>query len=187
MADILGMRMDHGRNWKARTFKSMKDIVVAILIVGASALLAVGAILLEPMVLAVAIVPALTAVIIRLTDKDRRAAASRATMQLAYAPGSRVIPRMSLQIPMPPGAAIPAGPMTGQTLDPISLPVEPAEQMQALYDLLKQGRKPRLVGRDGESALELPDAVCELLLKVVGGLQQGEAISIGVAEDRPRL
>jgi hypothetical protein len=46
-----------------------------------------------------------------------------------------------------------------------------------------QDRKPRLVAQDGETSLGLPDAVCELLLKVVGGLQQGKAISIRVAEE----
>jgi hypothetical protein len=54
--------------------------------------------------------------------------------------------------------------------------------MQALYDLLSRDGNPRLVAQDGEMALELPDALCELLLKVVGGLQQGKAISIAVAE-----
>ena len=162
---------------------SMKEIITAVLAAGAAVLAAVGAILLKPMVIAVGAVAALTAVIIRLTDKDKRAAASRFSRQLTYATGSRVIPRMSLQIPMPPGAAIPARPMTRQTLDPISLPPEQAEQVQALYDLLSKDGKPRLVVQDAELALELPDAVCELLLKVVGGLQQGKAISIAVAED----
>jgi hypothetical protein len=92
--------------------------------------------------------------------------------------GSRVIPHMSLRIPMPPGAAIPARLQTGQTLDPISLPAAQAEQAQTLYDLLRKEGKARLVGRDGEPALEMPDAVHELLLQVVGGLQQGKAISI---------
>jgi hypothetical protein len=96
----------------------------------------------------------------------------------AWKTGSRVIPAMPLRIPMPPGAAIPARPQTRQTLDPIPLPAAQAEQVQALYDLLRKEGKARLVGRDGEPALELPDAVYELLLQVVGGLQQGKAISI---------
>jgi hypothetical protein len=148
---------------EARNFMSKKVIVALVLMTGAAVLIAVGAILLNLMVLGAAGVAASIALIIRLTDKDRRAAASRASRQLTYAPG------------------------TWQTLDPISLPVEQAEQMPALYDLLSKDGKPRLVGRDGEPSLELPDSVCELLLKVVGGLQQGKAISIGVAEYRPRL
>lgn len=72
---------------------------------------------------------------------------------------------------------------TGPTLDPISLPAEQAEQVQALYDLLSKDGKPRLVAQEGETGLELSDAVCQLLLKVVGGLQQGKAISIRVAAE----
>jgi hypothetical protein len=92
---------------------SMKEIITAVLAAGAAVLAAVGAILLQPMVIAVGAVAALTAVIIRLTDKDKRAAASRSSRRLTYATGSRVIPRMSLQIPMPPGATIPARAVTG--------------------------------------------------------------------------
>ena len=65
----------------------------------------------------------------------------------------------------------------------IRLSAEQAERVKALYNLLSKDGKPRLVAQDGETALELPDAVCELLLKVVGGLQQGKAISLGVAEE----
>jgi hypothetical protein len=71
--------------------------------------------------------------------------------KLTYATGCRVIPRMSLRIPMPPGV-LPPRPSkwkTGPTLDPISLPAEQAEQVQALYDLLSKDGKPRLVAQDG--------------------------------------
>lgn len=68
--------------------------------------------------------------------------------------------------------------MATTTLDPISLPAAEEAQVQALHDLLRKDGKARLVGRGGEPALELPDAVYELLLKIVGGLQQGKAISV---------
>lgn len=68
--------------------------------------------------------------------------------------------------------------MATTILDPISLPVAEEAQVQALHDLLRKDGKARLVGRGGEPALELPDAVYELLLKIVDGLQQGKAISV---------
>ena len=68
--------------------------------------------------------------------------------------------------------------METTALDPISLPAAQGEQVQALHDLLCKEGKARLVGRGGEPALELPDAVFELLLKIVDGLQQGKAISV---------
>jgi excisionase family DNA binding protein len=68
--------------------------------------------------------------------------------------------------------------MATTVLDPISLPAAEEAQVQALHDLLRKDGKARLVGRGGEPALELPDAVYELLLKIVGGLQQGKAISV---------
>jgi hypothetical protein len=92
------------------------------------------------------------------------------------ATGSLLVPYVSHCPQMPRGVLEPAP-------DPISFSAEQAEQVQALYDLLSKEGKPRLVAQDGETALELPDAVCELLLKVAGWLQQGKAISIGVAEE----
>jgi excisionase family DNA binding protein len=68
--------------------------------------------------------------------------------------------------------------MATTALDPVSLPAAEEAQVQALHDLLRKDGKARLVGRGGEPALELPDAVYELLLKIVGGLQQGKAISV---------
>ncbi len=68
--------------------------------------------------------------------------------------------------------------MATTVLDPISLPAAEEAQVQALHDLLRKDGKARLVGRGGEPALELPDAVYDLLLKIVGGLQQGKAISV---------
>ena len=68
--------------------------------------------------------------------------------------------------------------MATTALEPIMLPAAQEEQVQALHDLLRKEGKARLVGRGGEPALELPDTVYELLLKVVSGLQQGKAISV---------
>ena len=68
--------------------------------------------------------------------------------------------------------------MATTVLDPISLPAAEEAQVQALHDLLRKDGKARLVGRGGEPALELPDAVYDLLLKIVGGLQEGKAISV---------
>jgi excisionase family DNA binding protein len=68
--------------------------------------------------------------------------------------------------------------MATSTLDPISLPASQEEQVHALHELLRREGGARLVGRGGEPAIKLPDAVCELLLRVLDGLQHGKAISI---------
>jgi hypothetical protein len=95
------------------------------------------------------------------------------------AAGSLLVPFISRRLPLPPGvlAPRPSKRTKRQTLVAISLPVQ---QVQPLYELLSKEGKPRLVPQGGETALELPDAVRELLLKVVGGTQQGKAISIEV-------
>lgn len=68
--------------------------------------------------------------------------------------------------------------MTAATLDPVSLPASQEEQVNALHELLTREGKPRLVGKGGESAVELPDAVFELLLQILEGMQRGKAIAI---------
>jgi excisionase family DNA binding protein len=68
--------------------------------------------------------------------------------------------------------------MATTTLDPVSLPASQEEQVHALHDLLRQAGKARLVGKGGEPAIELPDAVYELLLRILHEMQQGKAISI---------
>jgi excisionase family DNA binding protein len=69
--------------------------------------------------------------------------------------------------------------------DPISLPAAESDQIKALHGLLQKEGKARLVGKGGEPAIELPDAVFDLLMKIVDGLQQGKAISIvPVTQDR---
>ena len=68
--------------------------------------------------------------------------------------------------------------MPAATLDPVSLPASQEEQVNALLELLRREGKPRLVGKGGESAVELPDAVYELLLQILEGMQQGKAITI---------
>ena len=62
--------------------------------------------------------------------------------------------------------------------DPISLPEAESDQVRALHCLLQKEGRARLVGKGGEPAIELPDAVFDLLMKIVEGLQQGKAISI---------
>jgi excisionase family DNA binding protein len=67
---------------------------------------------------------------------------------------------------------------TSSTLDPVSLPASQEEQVHALHDLLRREGKARLIGKGGEPAMELPDAVYDLLLQILEGMQDGKAISI---------
>ena len=62
--------------------------------------------------------------------------------------------------------------------DPISLPAAESDQVKALHGLLQKEGKARLLGKGGEPAIELPDAVFDLLIKIMDGLQEGKAISI---------
>jgi excisionase family DNA binding protein len=74
--------------------------------------------------------------------------------------------------------------MSAETMEPICLPAAQEAQMRALSDLLHQESKPRLIGQPGEPSLELPDAVYDILVKVVDRLQQGDAVSVvPVAKD----
>lgn len=68
--------------------------------------------------------------------------------------------------------------MATSSLDPVSLPASQEEQVHALRDLLKREGKARLIGKGGEPAIELPDAVYDLLLRILEGMQEGKAISI---------
>ena len=68
--------------------------------------------------------------------------------------------------------------MATSTFDPVSLPASQQEQVHALQKLLRREGKARLTGKGGEPSLELPDAVYELLLRILDGMQQGKAISI---------
>ena len=56
--------------------------------------------------------------------------------------------------------------------DPISLPEAENDQVRALHCLLQKEGRARLVGKGGEPAVELPDAVFDLLMKIIEGLQQ---------------
>jgi excisionase family DNA binding protein len=67
---------------------------------------------------------------------------------------------------------------TMSTLDPVSLPASQEEQVNALHELLRREGKARLIGKGGEPAMELPDAVYDLLLQILEGMQDGKAISI---------
>ncbi len=68
--------------------------------------------------------------------------------------------------------------MATSTLDPVSLPASQEEQVHALHDLLRREGKARLTGKGGQPTIELPDAVFELLLRILEGMQAGKAISI---------
>jgi excisionase family DNA binding protein len=68
--------------------------------------------------------------------------------------------------------------MATSTLDPVSLPVSEEGQVNALRDLLRREGKARLIGRGGEPAIELPDTIFDLLLRILEGMQDGKAISI---------
>jgi len=68
--------------------------------------------------------------------------------------------------------------MATSTFDPVSLPASQEEQVHVLHELLRREGSARLIGRGGEPAVELPDAVYELLLRILDGMQQGKAISI---------
>jgi excisionase family DNA binding protein len=68
--------------------------------------------------------------------------------------------------------------MTTTNLDPISLPHGQEEQVHELHELLQREGRARLVGKGGEPAMELPDAIYDLLMKILAVMQQGKAISI---------
>jgi excisionase family DNA binding protein len=69
-------------------------------------------------------------------------------------------------------------PMANAVLDPILIPNGQREQVRQLKALLQKDGKAYLVGKGGEPALELPDAVYSLLLRILQGLQDGKAISV---------
>jgi excisionase family DNA binding protein len=68
--------------------------------------------------------------------------------------------------------------MTPSTLEPISIPISQQEQVKDLQKLMRRDGKASLVGKGGEPALELPDAVYSLLLQILQDMQEGKAISI---------
>jgi hypothetical protein len=68
--------------------------------------------------------------------------------------------------------------MATSTLDPVTLPRAQEDQVSELRDLLKKEGSARLVGRGGEPAVELPDAIFGMLVEIVGLMQQGKAVSI---------
>ncbi|MGD0902077.1 MAG: excisionase family DNA-binding protein [Terracidiphilus sp.] len=68
--------------------------------------------------------------------------------------------------------------MTPSTLDPISIPISQQEQIQELQELMQREGKASLVGKGGEPALELPDVVYSLLMRILQNMQEGKAISI---------
>ena len=68
--------------------------------------------------------------------------------------------------------------MATSTLDPVALPASQEGQVHALHELLQKEGKSLLIGKGGEPAMELPDAVYDLLLKILKVMEEGKAISI---------
>jgi excisionase family DNA binding protein len=68
--------------------------------------------------------------------------------------------------------------MTTSVADPVFLPPSEKAQAHALHELLSREGRARLVGKGGEPAIELPDAVYGLLLRILARMQEGKAISI---------
>jgi excisionase family DNA binding protein len=68
--------------------------------------------------------------------------------------------------------------MTISVLDPISIPISQQQQVRELQKLMQREGRASLVGKGGESALDLPDVVYSLLLRILQGMQEGKAISI---------
>src|SRR5580692_2593796 len=68
--------------------------------------------------------------------------------------------------------------MATVTLDPVSLPVSEEEQVRALHELLQEAGEALLIGKGGKPAMKLPDAVYDLLLKILSVMEEGKAISI---------
>ena len=68
--------------------------------------------------------------------------------------------------------------MTTSTLDPITIPNSQQKQILELQKLMQQEGKASLVGKGGEPALELPDAVYSLLMRILQIMQEGNGISI---------
>jgi excisionase family DNA binding protein len=68
--------------------------------------------------------------------------------------------------------------MATSTLDPVTLPHAQEDQVSELHELLRKDGSARLVGKGGEPAIELPDAIYGMLLQILGLMQQGKAVSI---------
>jgi excisionase family DNA binding protein len=68
--------------------------------------------------------------------------------------------------------------MTISVLDPISIPISQQQQVRELQKLMQREGRASLVGKGGESALDLPDVVYSLLLRILQGMQEGKAIAI---------
>lgn len=68
--------------------------------------------------------------------------------------------------------------MANATLDPVSLPISQEEQVRALHELLQKEGEALLIGKGGKPAMKLPDAVYDLLLKILSVMEEGKAISI---------
>jgi excisionase family DNA binding protein len=68
--------------------------------------------------------------------------------------------------------------MATLTLDPISLPQTQEQEVHVLHEVLQKEGSARLIGKGGEPAMELPDAIYGLLLQILALMQEGKAVSI---------
>jgi excisionase family DNA binding protein len=68
--------------------------------------------------------------------------------------------------------------MATATLDPIALPQAETEQANRLSEILHGHGQALLIAKGGESAVEIPETIHELLLQILDLMRQGKAISI---------
>lgn len=63
-------------------------------------------------------------------------------------------------------------------IDPVTIPTSQQEQVGELHRLMEREGRAYLVGRGGEPALPIPDAVYSLLLSILKNMQEGKAVSV---------
>ncbi len=68
--------------------------------------------------------------------------------------------------------------MAATTLDPVSLPASQKKQVRELHQLMQQQGKALLISKGSKQTVELPDAVYDLLIRILTVMEQGKAISI---------
>jgi excisionase family DNA binding protein len=68
--------------------------------------------------------------------------------------------------------------MATATLDPITLPQAEEEQVHRLSEFLHSHGQTLLIGHGGDSPVEIPETVHELLVQILDLMRQGKAISI---------
>jgi len=63
--------------------------------------------------------------------------------------------------------------MTASTLEPIAIPISQREQVEEFQKWMQGRTKASLVGMSGEPAIEVPEVVYSLLLRILQGMQEG--------------